>query len=143
MTQKDPLKVASKTFTNYLTEHVYKGVTVTSTEHPKEVRDLLLKSGTANIDETMRMLNTAQTGLTPHEAARRLSTYGPNEIAREKPPAWWFQLIKAFVTPFTIILLALATTSLVTDVILSDPGSRNWTKIIIIMSIVSLSGGLR
>src|SRR6266496_619560 len=133
----------AKAFSTYRTGHAYKGVNISGAEHPKEVRELLLQAGKGTIGETLHLLRTAPTGITQEEAARRLKLYGRNEVAREKPPAWWSQLIKSFITPFTLILLALAVTSLFTDVILATSQSRTWSKIIIILSIVTLSGGLR
>lgn len=103
----------------------------------------LLRLGKTSPEEAVRELDSSLNGLTGHEAEKRLHQYGKNEVAHEKPPAWWVQLAKAFITPFTLILVALGVTSLFTDVLLATPGDQDWTKIIILSSMISLSTGLR
>lgn len=86
---------------------------------------------------------TSHDGLTEDEATIRLEQYGKNEIAREKPPAWYVQLLHAFMTPFNGILAFISCVSLVTDVILAESGSRDFKTIITLMTMVFLSTFLR
>lgn len=127
----------------YLAGHVHRNMVLPkAAKHPEVAKDLL-SIGTATIPEAVAKLHGAANGLTPREAYRRSATFGPNAIGHEKPPAWWYQLLSAFVTPFTLILVALALTSLFTDVVFVAPIDRDPTKLVIIGSIVLLSGGLR
>ncbi len=59
-------------------------------------------------DDVLASLGSTRSGLTPAEVAARLAQNGRNDVAHEKPPSWASQLWHAFVTPFTLVLLALA-----------------------------------
>jgi len=59
-------------------------------------------------DEALAALESRRAGLTPAEVEARLEKFGRNEVAHEKPPSWIAQLWHAFLTPFTLVLLALA-----------------------------------
>ncbi|MCU0679099.1 MAG: magnesium-translocating P-type ATPase [Planctomycetes bacterium] len=59
-------------------------------------------------EETLKNLQTErEKGLTGEEAVRRLSQYGPNEIA-DKSVYWWHILWRQFKSPFIYLLLAAA-----------------------------------
>lgn len=88
-------------------------------------------------------LKSAANGITAGEAYQRSRIFGPNGLGHEKPPAVWYQFLSAFLTPFTLILVALALTSTFTDVVFAPPAERDPTKVIIIGAIVLLSGGIR
>ncbi|MCS6866057.1 MAG: magnesium-translocating P-type ATPase [Gemmataceae bacterium] len=60
-------------------------------------------------------LASSQQGLSRVEALIRRARFGPNEIARERPPRWYVQLVHAFHTPFTYLLVTLAIISFATD----------------------------
>jgi calcium-translocating P-type ATPase len=59
------------------------------------------------IAELFRGLRTSPTGLLPREAARRLTVYGPNELARRGGRRWPRELLAQFTQPL-VILLAVA-----------------------------------
>ena len=54
----------------------------------------------------------AASGLTEDEAASRLATYGPNEIAAEKPPSGWAIAASLLRDPMNIMLIAVVVVSL-------------------------------
>ena len=62
-------------------------------------------------DEALRRLGARRNGLNPDEIEDRRARFGRNEVAHEKPPAWYVQLAHAFWTPFTLVLMALAVIS--------------------------------
>ena len=88
----------------------------------------------ASRDAALATLASAASGISDEEAARRRDTVGRNEIAHEKPPAWYAQLGRAFLVPFNIVLAVLCTISALT-------GDREAALLIGIM--VALSTGLR
>lgn len=104
------------------------------------IMDRLTGFSTQNINDVFTALNTKQEGLESVEAELRLDMYGTNQIAHEKAASWFVQLIKAFINPFSGILVFLSGVSLVTDVILAAPEDRSWRTVIVIMSMVILSG---
>ncbi|MFT4222043.1 magnesium-translocating P-type ATPase [Dysgonomonas sp.] len=82
-------------------------------------------------------------GLYHAEAVERLKQVGKNEIASEKQSNWFTMLIKAFINPFIGILMFLALISIVLDVLLAAQEDREWMTVIIIISMVTISGLLR
>ena len=65
-------------------------------------------------DAALRALDAQLVGLTDDEVERRREQFGRNEVAHEKPPAWYVQLVHAFANPFNILLATLAVVSGVT-----------------------------
>jgi len=60
------------------------------------------------IERLFRDLRSRPEGLTSREAARRLTAYGPNEIARRAGRLWLRELLKQFVHPLALLLWAAA-----------------------------------
>jgi Mg2+-importing ATPase len=56
-------------------------------------------------------LKASRTGLAESEVERRRESFGLNEVAHEKPPAWYKQLVHAFANPFIAVLAALGVVS--------------------------------
>ena len=67
-----------------------------------------------DVDGVLHLFDTSLDGLTETEAKRRLSKSGLNEIAREKPIAWYVQLLKTVTNPLSLLLITLAVISLFT-----------------------------
>lgn len=89
------------------------------------------------------LLDSRKEGLYTAEAFERLKEVGKNEIVREKNSQWFILLVKAFINPFIGILMFLATISIVLDVLLAAPGEREWITVVIITTMVTLSGLIR
>jgi len=85
-------------------------------------------------EELLQAHGTTLTGLAEDVAAERLQHHGPNEVAHERPPAWYVQLWHGFANAFSALLAMLAMVSWITG----DNESA-----IIIGSMVLLSGLLR
>ena len=94
-------------------------------------------------DDALKQLNAERSGLTPEQVEQRLEQCGPNEITHEKPPTWYHQLFRAFVTPFNGVLFAVSIVSLFTDVIFAAPEDRTFRTIVVLISMVLLSTLLR
>lgn len=96
---------------------------------------------------TLSNLNATADGLTELEAEGRLARGGHNEVAHDKPPHAIVQLLKALNNPFIYVLLTLAGISFFTDYWLpisqGEGDDADLTKVIIIMTMVSLSSLLR
>lgn len=86
---------------------------------------------------------TAATGLTPEQVERSREEHGSNVLTYGKRESVAKRLFSAFINPFTVILLALAVISPVTDIALASPGEKNCATVLIIATMVLLSGGLR
>ena len=96
---------------------------------------------------TLANLDACEQGLTEHEAAKRLARDGANQVAHDPQPHALVQLLKALHNPFIYVLLTLAGISFVTDywlpVSAGEADDADLTKVIIIMTMVSLSSLLR
>lgn len=108
--------------------------------------------GVKALDEAQNSLETilakfqsSLSGLTQENAQARIETYGKNEVAREKVPSAFMQLLMAFNNPFIFVLLVLAIVSFVTDywLPLQKGEETDVTGIFIILIMVTLSGLLR
>lgn len=94
-------------------------------------------------DAVLRTLNTSLRGLSEEMVAEMHDRYGNNKVTKGKRKNLAKKIAEAFINPFTAILFLLAVVSFVTDVLLADAGSRNPTTILIILTMVMISGLLR
>ena len=108
-----------------------------------EARGRLRFAAAAETEELFDKLETSPDGLSEEVAAEYREYYGSNSITRGKKETLPQRLIKAFVNPFTAILFGLATVSLFTDILLAEPGQEDPITVIIITTMVLISGVLR
>lgn len=93
--------------------------------------------------EAYAFLQTERGGITKAEAERRRELYGVNVLPSRKRKGAAARLLAAFINPFTLILLALAAVSVVTDIVLAAEGEENYITVIVIAVMVAVSGILR
>lgn len=93
-----------------------------------------------DMDTIYKIFNTDINGITEEEAGNRVEKYGLNQVEHEKPTPWYIQLVKGFINPFIIVLIALAVISYITDVALAAPGEKSWEAVIVITAMVTISG---
>lgn len=87
--------------------------------------------------------NTSYSGYEEIKVELMREEYGKNEITHQKGDSLVKRLIESFINPFTIILLILAIISFVTDIMIVDSSKRDATSVVIITSMVLVSGILR
>ena len=107
------------------------------------VADKLIRASQIETDELLREFNTTLDGYDEETAEELRDKYGRNEISREKPKPLYKRLIGSFLDPFTLILFFLVAISFITDVAMQAPGERDPSTVIIILTIVLISGTLR
>ncbi|MFI5188290.1 MAG: HAD-IC family P-type ATPase, partial [Chitinophagales bacterium] len=103
----------------------------------------LKKIATANDKICLGLLTTQHEGLTPGDVEERQELYGLNEISHEKAPAWYIQLLHAFITPFNGVLFFVAVISLITDVWLVGPDEKDYKTVTLLSIMVLLSSLIR
>ena len=105
----------------------------------------LLRNASAQEKEGLfKLMGSREEGLDAHEVEEKLAQLGANEVAHDKAPAWYIQLLQAFVDPFIGVLMLIAIVSLITDVILqSDPAQRDYKTVIVVTILIVLSSMLR
>ncbi|NWE48709.1 magnesium-translocating P-type ATPase [Pseudomonas gingeri] len=94
---------------------------------------------------TLSNVKATRDGLTELDASGRLQREGYNEVAHDKPPHAMVQFLQALNNPFIYVLLILAGISFFTDFWLAERAGEegDLTKVIIIMTMVTLSSTLR
>lgn len=81
---------------------------------PAKVLETLVAIAQDDVEAVLESLHSSLSGLSALESQRRIEQYGLNEIASEKPPQWYLQLLKTFANPLAILLIVLALISLAT-----------------------------
>jgi len=97
----------------------------------------------STIDEVFAKFGSSKSGLTDEQAEDNILKFGKNIVSKDKKVPVYKKFLKAFLDPFTFILVALAVVSLITDVILQAPKDQNWLTFIIITIMILASGLLR
>ena len=106
---------------------------LTPAERSQVAADLRAAS-TKPVEQVFADLGTGPSGLTPQQVEERREKSGLNQVAHERPPAWYLQLWHGFANAFSFLLAVLATVLWVTD---------DHESAIIITLMVLISGLLR
>lgn len=117
--------------------------TETSQSQSKAAIQTLVRFSKKDIDRIYSELDTDKEGLSDEAVAEKIEKYGLNQLTHEKSVPWYKQLIKSFIDPFTLVLMTLAVISFITDVLLSPPESRSFKTVIVISTLVAISGFLK
>ena len=104
---------------------------------------LTFKMAKLSVEDIFAELKTSNTGLDSEETESRQEEFGKNEIVHEQKKSKVVLFCKAFINPFIGVLTALVIVSLIIDVLMADPGEKDWTGPIIITVMVFLSTVLR
>ena len=107
------------------------------------VAEALFAASKMETGDLLKKYNTTLSGYGEETAEERRDEYGSNAISHDRPQPLYKRLLGAFVDPFTMVLFILAAISLVTDVIIAPAGSKDPRTVIIICTMVLISGLLR
>lgn len=86
---------------------------------------------------------TSSEGMTNEQLEISEENYGKNIVTHGQKESLFKRICGAFINPFTAILFVLAAVSVFTDIIFADPGEQNPVTVIIITTMVMISGLLR
>ncbi len=95
------------------------------------------------LDSVYNFFQTSRNGLSAEEVERRQEFYGKNVVVHETKKNPVVQFCRAFINPFIGVLTILVIISFVIDVLLAEPGDKDWTSIIIILVLILISAILR
>jgi len=112
----------------FTTEQARKGLVVAS---EVEIVKVLLEMAEVPVGTIFHKLATGKRGLSSEEAHRRHRRNGPNEVVKEKRISWLKRLAKNLKDPLSILLVVLASASLITK-------DYRATVIILVMVIISV-----
>lgn len=96
--------------------------------------DALDRVAWLEVDVALAELETTRGGLRDAEVELRRERFGRNQVAHEKPPAWYTQLFHAFANPFNLLVTTLGVVSAITG---------DTKAVVVIGLMVVLSTGLR
>ena len=111
--------------------------------HRDQVNERLRYAAVNEIDQVYAYFNTSAHGLTQERVENARETFGSNIVTHGKKEPLIKRLFNAFVNPFTAILFVLAIVSAFTDIIWAQAGEKDPTTVIIIATMVMISGVLR
>lgn len=107
------------------------------------MRDRLYAASEYTVEELLGLYNVPAGGLTDALAERSRDEYGANILTNGKKDSAAKRLAEAFISPFTLVLLALAVISVFTDIVFASAGERSYATVGIISAMVIISGTLR
>ena len=107
------------------------------------MRDRLYAASEYTAEELLGLYNVPAGGLTDALAERSRDEYGANILTNGKKDSAAKRLAEAFISPFTLVLLALAVISVFTDIVFASAGERSYATVGIISEMVIISGTLR
>lgn len=107
------------------------------------VKERLLFVSACTASQALQTLHTTANGLSASFVEAAQDTYGKNIVTQGKKDSLFKRICKAFINPFTAILVVLAIVSVFTDILLAAPGEKNYATVLIITTMVLISGVLR
>ena len=103
----------------------------------------LLKAASKDGNTLLIQYDNSLAGYSEDDVEEMREEHGVNMITKRNEDSMIGRVVSAFINPFTIVLLTLAVVSLFTDVVFVAPGEADYTAVIIILIMVSISGFLR
>lgn len=98
-------------------------------------------------DDVLKNLDTTPKGLSENNVEDKRYSFGDNKVTHEEKMTLFERIVSAFVNPFTAILFVLAAVSTFTDIIMpvmdGTPEDVDFLTVVIIVSMVIISGMLR
>jgi Mg2+-importing ATPase len=113
---------------------------ITKTERS---RRRLLRAAARDGDTLLIQYDNTITGFNEDEVEEMREEHGVNIITKQNEDSLIKNFISAFINPFTVVLLTLAVVSAFTDIIWANTGEADPTAVIIIVTMVCVSGMLR
>jgi len=111
--------------------------------HRDKVRARLKFAATADAEALYEKLGTTAVGMSESRVETSREQYGNNKVTHGKKVSLFNRICTAFINPFTAILFGLAVVSTFTDIVLAEAGEADPMAVIIIMTMVMVSGILR
>ncbi len=90
--------------------------------------------------ELFQHFNTSGNGIETVQAEEQREKFGDNSIAYGKKTPLFLEIIKAYITPFTLVLITLGIISFITEYVLAAPGEKDLFGVLIIFAMVIISG---
>ena len=100
-----------------------------------------------DVKTVLSNIGTTLKGLNEEQIDEKRDEFGDNVVIHEKEESILKKIWNSFINPFTAILIVLAVVSFITDIVIplraNTPEDVNYTTVIIILTMVIISGVLR
>jgi P-type Mg2+ transporter len=126
-----------------MTKKELKGKMNAPLSNTERAKRRLLRAASKDGNTLLIQYDNSIAGYDEEDVEEMREEYGVNIITYHTEDTIIKRFVSSFINPFTIVLFILATVSFFTDVIWAEPGSTDLTAIIIIMTMVVVSGLLR
>lgn len=90
--------------------------------------------------ELLNFFHSTEQGMKDEQIEESREKYGENSISYGKKTPFIVEALKAYITPFTLVLIALGVISFITEYVLAAPGDKDLFGVIIIFTMVIVSG---
>lgn len=90
--------------------------------------------------ELLNFFHSTDQGMKDEQIEESREKYGENSISYGKKTPFIVEALKAYITPFTLVLIALGVISFITEYALAAPGDKDLFGVIIIFTMVIVSG---
>lgn len=107
-------------------------------EEKEQISNMYEEESLKNIDEYINENNIdVENGLSNEQVKENILKYGLNQIKQTRQKQWYNYLFESLLSPFNLILLAIALVLVYTDVYLAD--KNNYSNIIVIIILTTVS----
>jgi len=120
-----------------------KQLTATPVTRVDRAKRRLLNAAAKPYETLLIQYDNSYHGYDEEQVDEMRDQYGANIITKQKKVSIFQRLRESFVNPFTIVLFVLAVLSFITDVIVASPGEKDSTAVIIVLTMVFISGMIR
>lgn len=90
--------------------------------------------------ELLNFFHSTDQGMKDEQIEESREKYGENSISYGKKTPFIVEALKAYITPFTLVLIALGVILFITEYVLAAPGDKDLFGVIIIFTMVIVSG---
>ena len=109
----------------------------------KQMERNILNSSILNEGQLYVLYATSPGGFSMEQAAKLLDEYGENVIDHGNEKPWWIKFALSFANPFNLLLFIIAVISFFTDIVFVPVDEQSWATVVIILSLIALSGILQ
>lgn len=108
-----------------------------------KIKERMIFASNSSENELYQKFDTSENGINDAVIEVSRDTYGDNIVTHDRGESLLKRICGAFINPFTAILFVLVVVSVFTDIFFAKAGEQNYITVIIIVTMVLISGLLR
>ncbi len=122
---------------------ILKNNAVSETAAASRANSRLLQASRKSQDSVLDIYHNTYEGYAGSDVKKMRDQFGENRITYGKGDSLPKRLVRAFINPFTLVLIVLAVISFLTDFMFAEPGDQDILSVVIVLSMVIVSGTLQ